>query len=162
VPFVDYLKLSSPYISTNNRHFYLCPVDCTIGFNFAWAEDPANSGAIPISDLMFPCSYYYFFSFYQTDNYGGSPAGGPSTVRKTTEVRYPSRKVNVICNAGYWPPPANAQGFGQPHLPNGWLLLFPDGHAQAVLDSQFYTNEAYGYSGNLDWTLNGLSGLDVH
>jgi prepilin-type N-terminal cleavage/methylation domain-containing protein len=156
VPFVDYLKLANPYISTNNRTFYLCPVDCTIGFNFAWAED--NRGAIPTNELMFPCSYYYYYSFYHNDTYT------ELTARKTTDVKYPAQKAIVACYASYWEPsPSQSAGnaAGQIHLPNGLLILFVDGHSQIALYSQLMTNDADGYNGNLDWTLNGLSGKDV-
>jgi prepilin-type N-terminal cleavage/methylation domain-containing protein len=153
--FIDYLKLVSPYISTNNRPFYLCPVDSRIGWNFAWAIDnpspSLNTNLIPL-----PCSYYYLYSFYHDDDYT------ELKVRKTTEVTFPAQKAIAPCYAAFayeyqlgqhW----DAQG----HVNNGLLLLFVDGHSQLVLTNQLNLS-AFGYGYDIDWTSNGLSGRDLH
>jgi prepilin-type N-terminal cleavage/methylation domain-containing protein len=151
--FIDYLKLVSPYISTNNRAFYLCPVDSAIGWNFSWALTYPYYG-ITTNRLRLPCSYYYYYNFYHDDDYT------ELMVRKTADVKYPAQKAISVCYAAFaydfqlglhW----GAEG----HVKNGMLLLFVDGHSQVVATNQLIVTPNYGY--DLDWTLNGLSGRDL-
>jgi len=153
--FIDYFKLVSPYISTNNRAFYLCPADTSIGWNFAWAIDYPEYG-VRTNQLLFPCSYYYLYSFYHDDDYT------ELKVRKTTEVIYPAQKAIVTCYAAFDYDFQLGQRFGaQGHVNNGVLLLFVDGHSQIVLTNQLNL-ATLGYGYDLDWTSNGLSGQDLH
>ena len=155
VPFVDYLKLANPYISTNNRPFYLCPADSSSGWNFDWVLTDTEYN-LRTNQLLFPCSYYYLYSFYHDDDYT------ELKVRKTSDVKYPAQKAILACYAAFayeyqlgqhW----DAQG----HVNNGLLLLFVDGHSQLVLTNQLNLS-AYGYGYDIDWTSNGLSGRDLH
>jgi prepilin-type N-terminal cleavage/methylation domain-containing protein len=153
--FVDYFKLVSPYISTNNRPFYLCPADSSSGWNFDWVLTDTEYN-LRTNQLLFPCSYYYLYSFYHDDDYT------ELKVRKTSDVKYPAQKAILACYAAFayeyqlgqhW----DAQG----HVNNGLLLLFVDGHSQLVLTNQLNLS-AYGYGYDIDWTSNGLSGRDLH
>ncbi len=56
LPFVDVLKLTDPYVSTNNRGFYKCPADRGKGWNF----EIAPALGLATNQLPFPCSYVYY------------------------------------------------------------------------------------------------------
>jgi prepilin-type N-terminal cleavage/methylation domain-containing protein len=155
--FVDLLKLINPYISTNNRAFFLCPADAGRGFNIEWAQ---ATGSIPTNQLLFPCSYYYYYNFYQADGNSGLK------VRKTTEVRYPSSKAISPCFAsvkGKWDDIyLNTPTAG--HGTVGLLLLFVDGHSEQSPYQKLNptsTNAAGKPVYNLDWTAGSLGGQDL-
>jgi prepilin-type N-terminal cleavage/methylation domain-containing protein len=153
--FIDYFKLVNPYISTNSRAFYLCPVDTRIGWNFAWVSMDTEYG-LRTNQLLFPCSYYYLYSFYHDDTYS------ELKVRKTSDVKYPAQKAILACYAAFDYDFQTGMRFGaQGHVNNGVLLLFVDGHSQLVLTNQLNL-AAFGYGYDLDWTSNGLSGQDLH
>ena len=155
--FIEYFKLVGPYISTNNRAFYLCPTDSSIGWNFAWVSTDTEYG-LRTNQLLFPCSYYYLYSFYHDDSYAESRP----VVRKTTEVKYPAQKAILGCYAAFDYDFQTGMRFGaQGHVNNGLLLLFVDGHSQLVSTNQLNL-AAFGYGYDLDWTSNGLSGQDLH
>jgi prepilin-type N-terminal cleavage/methylation domain-containing protein len=126
MPCVDLLKLQHPYISTNNRTFFRCPAEQGIGFNYElYAKRGFDTNVLP-----FPCSYYYFASFYQ-NNIGVSNAPAPY---KISQVRYPTRKALEPCfasandalfDADLDPPMNGAHG-------PGFNLLFVDLHAQFI------------------------------
>jgi fructose-1,6-bisphosphatase len=106
--------------------------------------------------LLFPCSYYYLYSFYHDDDYA------ELTVRKTSDVKYPAQKAIAACYAAFDYDFQLGMRFGaQGHVNNGVLLLFVDGHSQIVLTNQLNL-AAFGYGYDLDWTSNGLSGQDLH
>lgn len=158
MPFVDLLKLLDPYISTNNRAFFRCPADRGRGFNFEWVVRNGG-GSITTNQLLFPCSYYYYFQFYNDD------AGSKLQVRRTSEVRFPTRKALSPCfasslNSAYDILDNTPTGG---HGTKGMLLLFVDAHSQFAnyrqLNPTFF-NAGRGIF-NLDWTAGGLAGADL-
>lgn len=155
--FVDLLKLINPYISTNGRSFYLCPSDKGRGFNFEWAI--ANNYPIRTNELLFPCSYYYYNQFYHSDD------GSALRVRRTAEVRSPSKKAIAPCFAstkGKWHDIRKGTT-SSGHGTRGMALLFVDGHSEFAsydrLNAPF--KDAKGLIYNLDWTVGGLAGEDL-
>jgi len=148
MPFIDLLKLMDPYISTNNRAFYLCPGDKPPPWNFAWVRvNGAANGGIRTNDLLFGNSYYYYHQFYNDDK------GQKLMARRSSEVRSPSKKAIASCFA--------EPEFGNPfdrnlaHGRGGWPLLFVDGHSAFVKTNQLNRTAPYGEY-NLDWTVGGL------
>ena len=77
--------------------------------------------------LLFPCSYYHYYQFYNDD------AGSVLMVGTLPEVRYPSRKAQSPCYA-------TSTKIGGPggHGGNGWALMFVDGHSQFARYIQLY------------------------
>ncbi|MBM3879786.1 MAG: type II secretion system protein [Verrucomicrobia bacterium] len=155
--FVDFLKLLDPYISTNARAFYRCPADRGRGFNFEWAI--ANAYPIRTNELLFPCSYYYYVTFYRTDD------NAALKVRKVPEVRYPPKKAISPCfasAAGKWND-IRKNTTTAAHGTKGMVLLFCDGHAELAayerLNPTFKDGPTPIY--NLDWTAGGLAGEDL-
>jgi len=149
MPFVDVLKLYNPYVSTNNRGFFRCPADRGRGWNFEWTLVNGSGSGITTNDLLFPCSYYHLYQFYSDDN------GSALKVRKQPEVRSTSRKAQYACYAGSTYTPA-VSGHGK----EAYSLMFVDGHSQYVRFSQLYKGSLGDY--NLDWTIGGLTGVDLH
>ena len=157
--FVDLLVLLNPYISTNNRAFFRCPADRGRGFNIEWTLRNGSSAGISTNQLLFPCSYYYYFQFYNTDD------GGALKLRKVQEVRFPTKKAISPCFASS-PNSAFDIYQGTPtggHGSKGMSLLFVDGHSQFALylnlNNPFVDGTKKVY--NLDWTVGGLSGADL-
>jgi len=157
--FVDLLKLFDPYISTNNRAFFLCPADRGRGFNVEWVLLNGSSVGLSTNQLLFPCSYYYYFQFYNDDD------GSALKLRRVQEVRYPTRKAISPCFASA-PNSAFDIYEGTPtggHGTKGMSLLFVDGHSQFALyrnlNNTFVNGTRKIY--NLDWTVGGLSGADL-
>jgi len=136
-PLIDLPGLQNPYISTNNRAFYLCPSDVTPkGWNYQLASNPTWAGdgsGKTAADLPFPCSYYYYSQFYSsaTDS-SGQPINPPY---KVSMVNFPVEKAIQQCQASGslaffetdyvagQDPMASAHG-------KGMSLLFVDSHAQ--------------------------------
>ena len=157
--FVDLLKLFNPYISTNNRAFFLCPADRGRGFNMEWVIRNGDGAGISTNQLLFPCSYYYYFQFYNKDD------GSDLQLRRLSEVRMPTRKAISPCFAStlnsaydiYQDTPTGGHGT------KGISLLFVDGHSQFALyrdlNNPFVDGTKKIY--NLDWTVGGLSGADL-
>jgi prepilin-type N-terminal cleavage/methylation domain-containing protein len=158
MPFVDFLILCNPYISTNNRSFYRCPADRGRGNNFEWV---LTTKVFPITtnELPFPCSYYYYSHFYRADD------GTAYMTRRTTEVRFPAQKAQIPCFVSSTGPGYDSfdNTFIDGHGLNGMLLLMADGHSQFARYRQLnltYLHPKYP-SYNLDWTVGGLSGADL-
>lgn len=149
MPFVDVLKLYNPYVSTNNRGFFRCPADRGRGWNFEWTLVNGSGSGITTNDLLFPCSYYHLFQFYSDDS------GSALKVRKQLDVRSPPRKAQYACYAGSTFNPA-VSGHGK----QAYSLMFVDGHSQYARYSQLYKGSLDNY--NLDWTIGGLAGVDLH
>ena len=149
MPFVDFLKLQDPYISTNNRAFYVCPGDKPPAWNIAWTLQNGGGNGIKTNELLFGNSYYFYHQFYNDDTQ--SPA---LKVRKATEVRSPTKKAVMSCFAE----PENGQLFDRniAHGKNGWPLLFVDGHSQFAITNLMNKTVPYGPY-NLDWTVGGLA-----
>jgi len=161
MPFVDLLRLVNPYISTNNRAFYLCPSDRGLGFNFEWVKVNGASAGIRTNDLLFPNSYYHYFTFYTADD----PNNPVLKIRKTPEVRRPAKKAISPCFAStpgkVFDIVKNTPTGG--HGPRGMSLLFVDGHSEfAPYDRLYPTLVVNGKpTYNLDWTAGGLAGEDL-
>jgi prepilin-type N-terminal cleavage/methylation domain-containing protein len=167
LPFVDVLKLYSPYIPnrTNNGNFFFCPADAGLGFNIEWTL--VNGGGFTTNQLLFPNSYYYYQDFY--NNSALVPqASRTLAVRKVLDVRYPTRKAIVPCFASTGKSAYNVDldtpTYG--HGTEGMQLLFVDGHAQFANYITLVPSNAGGLPGtvpvfNLDWTLDGLQGFDL-
>ena len=156
--FVDLLKLFNPYISTNGRAFYLCPADRGRGFNIEWAKANPSVG-ISTNEFLFPCSYYYYDTFYHTDD------NATLKVRSVNDVRSPAKKAISPCfasSAGKWfDIHKNSPSGG--HGPKGIALLFVEGHTEFAsydrLNAPFKDGTTPVY--NLDWTVGGLAGEDL-
>ncbi|MCC7375997.1 MAG: type II secretion system protein [Verrucomicrobiales bacterium] len=149
MPFIDFLKLFDPYISTNGRAFYLCPGDKGPPWNHAWTKVNGSGAGMKTNDLLFPCSYYYYHQFYNDDT--TSPK---LTQRTTSEVKSPAQKAIVPC----FSEPENGQ-IGDKNLAHGkegLPLLFVDGHSAYVKYQRLNKTEPYGEY-NLDWTIGGLT-----
>jgi prepilin-type N-terminal cleavage/methylation domain-containing protein len=159
MPFIDLLKLFDPYIRTNNRGFFRCPSDRGKGFNFEWTRLNGSGAGMTTNQLLFPCSYYYYLQFYNDDG------GSPRRVRKTMEVRYPTRKAISPCfastvNTAFDIVEGTATGG---HGRKGMSLLFVDGHSQLATYRQLIPTFVTGGKKifNLDWTVGGLAGGDL-
>jgi prepilin-type N-terminal cleavage/methylation domain-containing protein len=151
LPFVDLLNLINPYVSTNNRTFFLCPADKTRGWNIEWA---ILTGGISTNQLPFPDSYYYYYDFYHADDTGAL------ALRKTTEVRLPSQKAIMPCFASL---PnqisfVTLQSTSGAHGNDGMSLLFADAHSQFAKYAHLIKTLDGTY--NFDWTAGGLQGFD--
>jgi hypothetical protein len=153
--FVDLLKLLNPYVSTNNRAFFMCPSEKGRGFNIEWA---VAYNAISTNELLFPSSYYYYNQFYHNDD------GNGLRVRRVPEVKHPAQKAISPCFA-------SSKGKAHDirkntttgaHGTRGMILLFVDSHAEFApydrLNPPFMDGTVGIY--NLDWTIGGLSGQD--
>ena len=159
MPFVDLLKLWDPYVSTNNRAFFRCPADRGRGFNIEWVALNGASVGITTNQLLFPNSYYYYYQFYNDDT------GSKLTLRKLSEVRFPTRKAVCSCFASnpnmVYDVKNNSATGG--HGRKGMMLLFVDTHSQlapyAKLIPTFVVSGQNIY--NLDWTAGGLAGADL-
>ena len=161
MPFVDLLRLVNPYISTNNRAFYLCPSDRGQGFNFEWVKVNGAGAGIRTNDLLFPNSYYHYFTFYTSDDQNNPML----KIRKTPEVRKPAKKAISPCFAStpgkVFDIVKNTPTGG--HGPRGMSLLFVDSHSEfAPYDRLYPTLVVNGKpTYNLDWTAGGLAGEDL-
>jgi prepilin-type N-terminal cleavage/methylation domain-containing protein len=153
MPFVDLLKLFHPYISTNGgTAFYLCPADTPPPWNFAWVKQNGPLFGIKTNDLLFPDSYYYYHQFYNDDSLNPQ-----LRQRRTTEVRFPTKKAIMPCFAE--PEFDNLNARNLAHGKDGFPLLFVDGHSVFVKYRQLNLGTLERY--NLDWTLGGLAGEDL-
>ena len=168
MPFVDLLKLISPYInnSTNNGNFFRCPADAGRGWNIEWTVANGPSFHITTNQLLFPCSYYYYQHFYcgNGDSVLGSPGSPPPVqLRFAREVRFPTGKAIVPCFAStaagaYDTYLANTPPYA--HGTSGLILLFVDGHGGFVIYRQLTPAWEVGMY-NFDWTAGGLQGSDM-
>jgi len=149
MPFVDFLRLLDPYISTNNRAFYLCPADKPPPWNFAWTDVNGAANGIRTNELLFPCSYYYYHQFYNDDT--TSPK---LTQRRVTDVRNPTKKAVMPCFAEPQDGQLGAKNLA--HGKEGLPLLFVDNHAAYTRYAALNKTVPYGEY-NLDWTVGGLS-----
>ena len=157
LPFIDVLKLTDAYVSTNNRAFYKCPADRGKGWNF----EIAPALGLSTNQLPFPCSYAYYQQFYAND--GGSAL----TQRKLSEVKFPTQKAMRACFASvpgkfFDVTSAERRSYGG-HGPKGMSLLFVDSHSQFARWEQLNPTSSSGTdrSYNFDWTDKGLGGADL-
>src|SRR5438093_1143402 len=91
--FIDVWKLLDPYIRTNGS-FYLCPADKGPA-NFVIVKPWTNLG-LRTNDLPFPNSYWYWVAFWAT---GSNFTSLTPRQRSVSEVRYPSQKIIMDCEA---------------------------------------------------------------
>lgn len=128
--FIDVWTLLHSYIGTNGS-FYLCPADRGPD-NFALISKSFTSVGIRTTDLPFPNSYWYWMAFFSQGT--DFPSLAPRQ-RSLNEVRYPSQKVIVDCealdpkdktqlNSGGSAPQAHGRG--------RLTTLFVDGHASVT------------------------------
>ncbi len=126
--FIDVWKLLDPYIRTNGS-FYLCPADKGPA-NFVIVKPWTNLG-IRTNDLPFPNSYWYWVAFWAEGSSFGSLRAHQ---RSVGEVRYPSQKIIMDCEAISNPNDSsqiNSGGyFAQAHGKGRWPTLFVDGRAK--------------------------------
>jgi prepilin-type N-terminal cleavage/methylation domain-containing protein len=149
MPFVDLLKLLDPYVSTNNRSFYLCPADKPPPWNFAWTKVNGGGSGIRTNELLFPTSYYYYHQFYNDDT-----TAPKLTQRRSTEVKSPSKKAIMPCFAE--PENGNLGDKNLAHGKEGFPILFVDGHSAFTRYKALNKTLPYGEY-NLDWTIGGLT-----
>jgi prepilin-type N-terminal cleavage/methylation domain-containing protein len=156
MPLVDLLILLNPYISTNARAFFRCPADEGRGYNIEWIA-LNGTGGMSINDLLFPCSYFYFYQFYT--------GSGGLQVHRLSEVVYPSRKVLGECFASKLGTiPVDSTGTyvaasSGVHGNQGLSLLFVDCHSQFAHYTELNPTSVGFF--NFDWTVNGLAGADL-
>jgi prepilin-type N-terminal cleavage/methylation domain-containing protein len=162
LPFVDVLKLSDPYISTNNRSFYKCPADRGLGWNYQIAP----LLGIPTNQLPFACSYVYYQHFYVKDD------ASALAKRRLSEVTYPTRKAMRACFASvpgkFFDITSSQNRANGGHGAKGMSLLFVDGHSQYA-QYKILQPTSSGAGGdpvyNFDWTVlpaPGLRGADLN
>jgi prepilin-type N-terminal cleavage/methylation domain-containing protein len=122
--FIHVWTLLNPYVPTN-RSLYLCPVDRGPN-NFVSVGPWIN---IRTNDLPFPNSYWYWVAFWAK---GSNFTSLVAQQRSVSEVRYPSQKVIMDCQAF---DPKDPRQVGpdftapQQHGKGRWPTLFVDGHA---------------------------------
>ena len=155
LPFIDVLKLTDPYVSTNNRGFYKCPADRGKGWNF----EIAPALGLATNQLPFACSYVYYQHFYANDT------ASALAQRKSSEVKLPAQKAMRACFASvpgtFFDISPTRKGLGG-HGPKGMLLLFVESHTQFARWEQLVpTSGGSAPVYNFDWTLNGLRGFDL-
>ena len=169
--FIHTWTLLNPYVPTNGS-FYLCPAD----------RGPNNfvigpSMGVRTNDLPFPNSYWYWIAFWAK---GSNFASLVPQQRSVNEVRYPSQKVIMDCQAI---DPKDKTQLGsdqdgnftvpQAHGRGRWPTLFVDGHASITwYPVQIGKISTYGRSGGsgvfqLDpsgpdgWGIGSLDWVDV-
>ncbi len=143
--YVDWEKELSPYISTNNgQAFFLCPADVAGGYNTVLGTPP--------NQTLFPNSYYYWMQFYYDNSMTAV------TLRKVSEVKFPSNKSQDMCAACaakgvQFNQARNTPTYG--HGTSGMSMLFVDGHAQLANYANLiwcYQNTSGVNVYNMDWT----------
>src|SRR5215831_17535682 len=92
--FIDTWNLMQPYISTNSP-FYLCPADRGPN-NVVAITRLFTSTGIRTNELPGLISYWYWMAFYTK---GSSFSSLVPRQRSFSEVRYPSQKVIMDCEA---------------------------------------------------------------
>ena len=171
--FIDVWTLLNPCVPTNGS-FYLCPADRGPN-NFAMVQ--LWSLGIRTNDLPFPNSYWYWIAFWAKGSNFGSLI---PQQRSVSEVRYPSQKVIMDCQALDPKDPRqvgsdNNGGFTVPqqHGRGRWPTLFVDGHASITwYPAQLGGLITYGRSGGIGvwqvdpggpdgWGIGSLDWVDV-
>jgi prepilin-type N-terminal cleavage/methylation domain-containing protein len=145
--FVDVWNGLGPYIK--NTEMFLCKSDPVPGWNVRWATANKQYG-LKNTDVRFPSSYYYYYSFYH--NFSGNQVPGLPVSMPTAAVEYPTQKAIFVCFTG------NVEGRG--HNPEMMMLCMVDGHSKLVPMSRINETKPYGPY-NLDWTVGGLAGKDI-
>lgn len=161
-PFVDVWRMLNPYISTNQKTFYLCPAD---NAKNAWNIMTATTRAIiDPRKLLFPSSYFEYQHFFANDC--ETPSLCKVTIRRSAEVKYPSQKAMIACYTGtdFAIAARYATARGAAHG-KGLNWLFADGRAEFVPYLKMSDVAApFNYrsvGGDHDWTIGGLQGVDT-
>ncbi|MCI0539257.1 MAG: prepilin-type N-terminal cleavage/methylation domain-containing protein [Verrucomicrobiales bacterium] len=175
VEFIEAWRLLQPYISTNGS-FYFCPADRG-PFNFVmitkvWAGFPPVAG-IRTNDLPCPNSYWYWLQFFSQ----GSDFAQTPRQRSVSEVKYPSQKIIMECDASQPKDKGQINSGGtlpQAHGKDRFTTLFVDGHASITWypdyapDGSFIGGRRPGPrvwridpSGPFGWGMGSLDWMDV-
>jgi prepilin-type N-terminal cleavage/methylation domain-containing protein len=122
--YIDWETDLNQYITTNyGASFFVCPADLANGYDTVLAlANPSET-----NKMLFPNSYYYWAQFYESDSVGSS------SVRKATEVKFPSEKSMDMCAACATAGVQYDQSYMTPtygHGVHGMSLLFVDSHAE--------------------------------
>ena len=127
--FIHAWTLLNPYVPTNGS-FYPCPTDRGPA-NFAYVHMWRTWVGIQTNGLPFPNSYWYWMAFFTKGKYLASLE---PQQRSVSEVRYPSQKIIMDCQA--LDPKvkeqldvANGGSLPQQHGKGRGPTLFVDGHA---------------------------------
>ncbi|MFO1498898.1 MAG: type II secretion system protein [Verrucomicrobiota bacterium] len=159
-PFIDVWVLCHPYLSTNQKGFFLCPADRGKAWNIVTAE---TRGVVSKRQLPFPTSYYYYLNFYTTDT--PVPPVYEPMVRQVSDVRSPSGKAVMTCYTGtdFVIADTFAKNGKWAHG-KGLDWLFVDGRSAftpfvQMTDTSPYNPRTIG--GDHDWTIGGLRGTDL-
>jgi prepilin-type N-terminal cleavage/methylation domain-containing protein len=163
---IEYWKLLSPYVSTNNQAFFLCPADSK---DLAWNYRTALlRGIINSRDLPVRTSFYEYQHFFYGDV--SDPSEYVPTLRRTFEVSFPTRKAMVTCYTGTdlaiddrfvsGTVLAAAHGKGLNWIFAGgnvefvpFLKMAPTGRDNGI---------ARRFGSDHDWTIGGLKGVDAN
>ncbi len=152
MPWVEVWNGLKPYIKSAGM--LVCPSDGKPAWNIAYAKHPSFAHLNLLSRIKYPCSYYYYYPFYNAGVY-------PSTMktRSLSEVRYPTKKAIFPCYASDGSTPN-----GMAHSPSGLehdflngalMLAFVDGHVGLIPCAKLNTTHGI----NLD--MSPLDGKDV-
>ena len=168
--FIHTWTLLNPYVPTNGS-FYLCPADRG-PHNFVAVRTWPRFG-IRTNDLLCRNSYWYWIAFFAK----GSDLWGSldPQQRSVSEVRYPSQKIILDCEAIDPKDPRQKgrdsagdftlpQAHGKGRLPTG----FVDGHADITWYPSWLTGVPHGTkvwqidpSGPNGWGTGSLEWMDV-
>jgi prepilin-type N-terminal cleavage/methylation domain-containing protein/prepilin-type processing-associated H-X9-DG protein len=150
--FINVWTLLNPYVQTNGS-FYLCPADWGPS-NFALVNLWRTWLGIQTNDLPFPNSYWYWIAFFAE---GPDFASLTPHQRSVGEVRYPSQKVIIDCEAIDPKDKSQLNNSGtlpQMHGRGRFTSLFVDGHASITwwhLLQIDPTGPIGGGMGSLEW-----------
>ena len=146
--FIDVWAGLRPYL--RNTSMYKCQSDQKLAWNHRWTQYWFSKADSPFEkQLPFPCSYYYFASFYKNVVGGNMSSGLPGQSMPVSAVRYPTKKAIYDCYAGQ---KASIQ-WGE----HGMLLCFVDWHVKLVSLADLNKPNDY----NLDYTYDGIRGKDI-
>ncbi len=151
--FVDPWVLIKPSIA--NPAIYICPSDFDPPWNVWWIDYGYGSTHGDNPPVPWPSSYYMVYSCYHRfDNTMGTNQPGFPRQMFLRDVKFPSRKAIVTCNAGH-------DGAPYGHGP-GVNILFGDGHAAFIPIPEINPGNFFGSPIiHLDYTTNGLAGSDL-
>ncbi len=166
--FIDVWTLLNPYVPTNGS-FYLCPADRGPN-NFALVVTGWPWNTIRTNDLPFPNSYWYWVAFFSQ----GSDFSQTPHQRSVSEVRYPSQKLIMDCQAintkdwSQYQSGPNGGTLPQQHGRGRWPTLFVDGHAKITwypvwMGGTPHRTDVWQLdpSGPLGWGMGSLDWMDV-
>ena len=142
----------NPYISTDNRSFFRCPADRGLGWNFEWTIINGAACGIWTNNLLFPCSYYYYYQFYMDDT--GLHPGSFVSSRKCAILLERLNSPLFCCQRKL-----RGRGWSRDHGP---LVDVRRCSRRSSLCYRQLNPGTLGQDYNLDWTDGGLQGADLH